>query len=105
MKFYSEITKQVYNTPEEVEKAEIMVKQAEEKERIRKEQEAKKQEELTRQRKSRAAAVEEARKKMAEAQAKYREELESFIKDYGSYHYTSTSAKDIPLLFDLFDLL
>ena len=98
MLYYSEITKKNYKTSDECIKAEeealnAQVKAKQEKERIAAE------------RKTRAAEVEEARKNMITAQSKYREVLESFIKQFGSYHYTSQSSNDIPVLFSsLFDL-
>ena len=104
MKYYSEKTKKLYDTVELLNQAEFELKEAENREKIRKEREARRKSELADQRKARAAEVEEARKTMVAAQKAYREKLEAFIKDYNSYHYTSTSIDDIPTLFDLFKI-
>lgn len=97
MKYWSDVTKQMYNTSNECVKAEEDALNAQIKE---KEAKAK----LAAERKNRAAEVEEARKNMVAAQRKYREVLEGFIKDYKSYHYSSTDANDIPTLFDFFNI-
>lgn len=97
MKYYSDVTRKIYDTPEALEQAELAVHEAENREKIRKER-------LANERKERAAQVEEARKELSAAQHKYKEALESFCKDYGTYH-TSVSASEIPSLFDLFDIL
>ena len=98
MLYYSEVTKKAYKTAEECQQAEFKVKEAENLEKIKKER-------LANERKERAAKVEAARKALTEAQKAYHTELESFIKDYGSYHYTETSVDDIPSIFNLFDVL
>ena len=110
MKFYSEMLNKVYDTAEACQKAEFEAKEAENRERIRKEREARiakeKQEKAVAARKGQAAKVEEARKAMIAAQNKYREELEAFCKNYGTYHY-SLNGEDakhvIPTLFDIFN--
>lgn len=96
MRYYSDVTKKFYETSNECVKAEEDALNAQIKE---KEAKAK----LAAERKNRAAEVEEARKNMVAAQRKYREVLEGFIKDYKSYHYSSTDADDIPTLFDFFN--
>lgn len=98
MLYYSEVTKKAYKTAEECQKAEFEVKQAENLEKIKKER-------LANERKERATKVENARKALIEAQKAYHKELEAFIKDYGSYHYTETSVDNVPNLFDLFTKL
>ena len=40
-----------------------------------------------------------------ELKKKYKDALESFVHDYGSYHFTSTKFDDVPLLFDIFNPL
>jgi hypothetical protein len=106
MKYYSDVTKSFYDTEKACLEAEFKVKEEQNREKIRRERaerEAKeKQEKLTAERKARAAEVEEARKAMVAAQKKYQEVLEAFIKQFGSYHYTSQSFDDIPILFSSF---
>lgn len=106
MKFYSDKTGKLYDSAEACEKAELELKEAENREKIRKEREEayqkERKEKLAAERKARAAEVEEARKGMVAAQKKYKEVLEGFIRDYGNYHMTSTSFDDIPTLFDFF---
>ena len=97
MKYYSDVTKQLYETPEALTKAEQSVKEAEEQKRVE-------QEKLTNARKAHAAQVDAARKKMVEAQQEYRNVLEDFCKKYGTYH-TSVNLGEIPTLFEhFFDL-
>lgn len=107
MKYYSEKTKVLYNSAEECEKAELAAKEAENREKIRKEREAaqekERKEKLSNERKARAAEVEDARKAMVEAQKKYRKVLEDFINDYHSYHLSTSSFDEIPTLFEFFN--
>ena len=95
MRYYSDVTKKFYETPGACIEAEekVLTEQA----KIKEEKER-----LAAERKSRAAEVEEARKNVVAAQKNYRDVLDAFIKDYKSYHYTSTDADEIPTLFDLF---
>ena len=51
-------------------------------------------------RKTRATEVEDAYKAVVEAQKVYREKLNAFIKDYGSFHMTLKTGDGNP--FDLF---
>lgn len=110
MKYFSEITRQYYDTEKSCLEAEFKVKEEQNRQKILKEKAERKakekQEKLTAERKARAAEVEEARKAMTTAQTKYREVLEAFCKDYGTYH-TSISGEDvkkiIPSLFDIFN--
>ena len=94
MKYFSEITGKVYDTTEALQSAEIAVKEAEEKEKAKKEQ-------AIAERKECAAAVDAARKEMVAAQKKYRDTLEKFCQKYGSYH-TTLNVSEIPTLFDHF---
>ena len=112
MRYYSEVTKSFYDTEKACLEAEFKVKEEQNREKIRRERaerEAKeKQEKLVATRKARAAEVEEARKAMTAAQSKYREVLEAFCKDYGTYHTSLTgedAKKIIPTLFDIFNPL
>ena len=102
MKYYSDITHKMYDTVDMLQKAEFAAHEAENLAKIKREREAKQKEELAAKRKARAGEVEEARKAMVAAQKAYRETLEAFIKDYGTYHMTSSSTDDFPVLFDFF---
>ena len=83
MKYYSDKTKKIYDTVEQLQAAEKKYDEAHA-------AEIKKAEE----RKKRAAEVSEARKELANAQKKYNDLLNKFVKDYGSYHETYTD-KDV----------
>ena len=110
MKYFSEVTRQYYDTEKACLEAEFKAKEAQNLEKIRKERaerEAKeRQEKLAAERKTRAAEVEEARKAMIAAQKKYREVLEAFVKDYKTYHL-SLNGEDAKAaansLFDIFN--
>lgn len=94
MKYYSEVTNKVYDTPEELEVAEkeVLEAEAQKKERIAK-------------RTERAKEVENAYAKAAEAQREANEILENFLKDYGSFHTTiKEPVKCFPFT-DIFDLM
>lgn len=79
MKYYSEKLKKVYDTVEELNKAEAVYDKA------RAAEDAKQKE-----RKKRAEEIKNARKELANAQKNYNDKLTKFIKDYGSYHETYT---------------
>ena len=109
MKFYSDITKNFYDTEKACLADEFKVKEEQNRQKIlqeKAEREAKeKQEKLVAARKVRANEVEEARKAMVAAQSKYREVLEAFVRDYGTYHMSlnGDDAKNIiPTLFENF---
>lgn len=107
IKIYSDQTKQYYDSVEAANKAEneLIVKREQEKalaERKAAELKAQKEKDVA-ERKTAADKVEAARKAMVAAQKAYHDELDNFIKKYKSYHFTSTSVKDIPTLFELFD--
>lgn len=106
MKYYSEKTRQFFDTAEACQKAEFEAKEAENREKIRKERELalakEKKEKEAADRKAMATEVETARKAMTEAQKVYKEKLEAFCKKYGTWH-TSISNSEIPSLFNLFD--
>lgn len=109
MKFYSDVTKQFYDTEKACLEAEFKVKEKQNREKILREkaerERKEKQEALAAERKTRAAEVEDARKAMVTAQHKYSEVLEAFIKAYGSYHL-SLDDEDAKIakhsLFDIF---
>ena len=107
VKYYSERTGKFFDTAEACEKAEFEAKEAENREKIlkeRKEAEEKAlKEKLSSERKARATEVDEARKAMVAAQNKYRETLQKFIKDYHTYHYSTSDFNDIPTLFEFFN--
>ena len=90
MKYYSEITKEFYET----EKACLRAEQAHTAAARKKEEEERRKSE---ERKARAQEVEKARAALDEARKKYDKILADFCKDYGSYHYsisTPTSLSD-----------
>jgi len=109
IKIYSDKTNKFYNSVEEANRAEFELKEKENREKIQKERELalakeKKEKALT-ERKAAAESVEAARKNYLEAQKAYRKALEDFCGKYGTYHYSTSSADEIPSLFDIFDNL
>lgn len=106
MKFYSEITSQLYNSEAELNEAENKIKKAENEKKAR-------ENKLKNERAARAkvveAAFEEYRKAKENAKKKYSEAdalLEAFIKDYGTYHVSiSEKNKDINKFDELFSEL
>ena len=99
IKFYSEKTGKYYNTLEEANKAEFEAKEAENRQKILAERKAAEEKE----RKTMAADIEEKRKAMVAAQKAYSNAIDQFTKRWGSYHYSSNSADDIPMLFKIFN--
>ena len=81
MKIFSEKTNQEYQSVEECLAAEKEFDEALAAKKA-------KEEELASARKARAVEVEDAYKAILEAQKVYREKLDAFIKDYGSFHMT-----------------
>jgi len=63
--------------------------------------EQEKKEKMAATRKMRATEIEDAYKAVLEAQKAYREKLNKFIEDYGSFHMTVRTGEDNP--FNLFD--
>ena len=106
IKIYSDKTQKFYNSVEEANRAEFELKEKENLEKIQKERELalakQKKEQALAERKAAAEKVEAARKAYTEAQKAYRAELEGFCKKYGTYHYSTNNADDIPSLFDWF---
>lgn len=94
MKIYSEKTNKEYKTVDECLAAE---KVFDDKLALEKAKKA----ELASQRKARAAEVEEAYGAIIKAQKAYREKLNAFVKDYGSFHMTVKTGEDNP--FNMFD--
>lgn len=90
MKFYSELTKQLYDTKEELQKAEVEVTKSKA------------------DRAERAKEVTEAIKAATEASKKANKLLEQFVKDYGSFKTTikdeDVKGRDVNSMFwDVFD--
>lgn len=109
VKIYSDRTNKFYNSVEEANEAEFKLKEQENLEKIEKERKAReekeKKERVAAERKAAAEKVESARKTFNEARKAYHNELDSFCKKYGSYHYTTDGKDDIPSLYDIFDNL
>lgn len=74
VKIYSDVTKQFYDNETAALKAEEEVRKA--------------QDEKVARRKKMADTVDVKRKAYDKARREYREALDNFCKDYGSYHYT-----------------
>ena len=74
VKIYSDVTKQFYDNEAAALKAEEEVRKA--------------QDEKVARRKKMADTVDVKRKAYDKARREYREALDNFCKDYGSYHYT-----------------
>lgn len=104
LKYYSDKTNKFYDTAEEANRAEFELKEKENLAKIQKEREERelkeKKEKLAVERKEAAIKVDNARKALVSAQKAYRDELEAFCKKYGTYHYSTDNADDIPNLFD-----
>lgn len=97
MKIISEITKRQYDSVEECLKAEEDYRQLIEKKEI----EAKK---LAETRKARAAEVEAALEEVKKAQDNYNKLLGAFLKDFKTYHYSGSTMRDFPSVFNVFDI-
>lgn len=83
MKYYSDKTKQLYESVEQLQKAEVAYD---------KEQEAALAKQ--RDRKNRAEEIKKAREVLRNAQKNYQDLLNKFVKDYGSYHETYSKESD-----------
>ena len=96
MKYYSDKTKKIYDTVEQLQAAEKKYDDAHA-------AEIKKAEE----RKRRADEIAAARKDLQNAQKKYNELVNKFIKDYGSYHatYNGEDVSAMDVFYRLFDLV
>jgi len=86
MKYYSEITKNMYDTTEELEEAERIAS------------------EKVNARKKDAEAVEAAYKAMIDARKNYEEVLTDFCKKHGAYHKSITSPETSDIFDNLFDI-
>ena len=89
VKIYSDVTKQFYDNEAAALKAEEEVKKA--------------QDEKVARRKQMADTVDAKRKAYDKARKEYREALDNFCKNYGSYHYTLAD-KDLEDFFASFGL-
>lgn len=89
VKIYSDVTKQFYDNEAAALKAEEEVKKA--------------QDEKVARRKKMADTVDAKRKAYDKARKEYREALDNFCKNYGSYHYTLAD-KDLEDFFASFGL-
>ena len=94
MKYYSEITNRTYNTEKECIEAEQSIIKAREEKKA-------KEEKLSKERAERAKIVDEKRIAYVKALEDYREEVQKFVKDYGSYHMSYSSKSPL----SLFDML
>ena len=93
MRYFSDITKQFYETEEACREAETNKKREIEAKRAEKEAAANA-------RKARAAEIEQARTEFLKARDIYNKLLSDFCKDYGSYHYSIKTPDSITELFD-----
>ena len=93
MKYYSDKTKQLYESVEQLQKAEVAYD---------KEQEAALAKQ--RDRKNRAEEIKKAREVLRNAQKNYQDLVNKFVKDYGSYHETYSKESDSleQILYNLF---
>lgn len=104
MKYYSDITKKLYDTPEALKKDEQVFTEAEAE---KKAAEVKK----TVERSARAKAVEAAYRTAVEAYNKYIKMRNNFVETYGSFHmtYATTSDENDEVapqsMYSLFDML
>jgi type IV secretory pathway VirB9-like protein len=92
MKYYSDKTKKLYDSVELLNEAEMAYDEAHAAELKKAEQ-----------KKTAAEAIRAARKAIVDAQNKYNELVNQFIKDYGSYHETYRDG-DVVSLRDIFNL-
>ena len=89
MKYYSEVTKQMYDTEAALKKDEAKVSAEQKKAEEKRQKEAA-------ERKRRADEVNAAQKAFIEARDKYFKLYNEFINDYHGFHFTSTELKKIP---------
>lgn len=108
MKYYSEILHKTYDTEKECIKAEKMYedeieakKAAEEQKKNQRAEDAKKVE-IAYENLNKVKS--ECAEKVKEAQKVFNCQLDDFLKKYKTYHWSTSSTKDIPHLFDFFNL-
>lgn len=112
MRYYSEVTKQFYDTEKACLEAEFKVKEEVNRQKIQRErlerEEREKKEKIAAERKARANEVSAAREEMVKAQDKYRDLLNKFVTDYGSFHMTlkgEDAKRAAPSMMDIFNPL
>ena len=107
IKVYSDRTNKFYNSVEEANRAEFELKEKENLEKIQKEREAalakQKKEQAIAERKAAAEKVDAVRQEYLKAQKAYHEELSKFCQKYGTYHYSTKNADEVPSLFDFLE--
>lgn len=91
MKFYSEQTKKLYDSEDDLRKAEEKLVELQKKEDEKKQARA-----------NRAKEVEDAFKTASDAYARANTLLKKFTDDYGSFHMTLKDGFTLPSLFDIF---
>lgn len=98
MKYYSDVTKKLYDD-------EKTALKAEEKFLANQRAEEAKKKELSETRAKRAKEIEDAYKAVLEANNKYIELKNKFIDDYGSFHMSFSTKTPVTTVEDLFNLL
>lgn len=93
MRYYSDLLKKVFDS-------EDACVAAEDKYLTEMEEKDAREKELRETRKARAKEVEAALEEVHEAQKKFTELKNNFIKDYGSFHYSISSSDSFPKIFD-----
>lgn len=88
MKYVSEITHKTYNTEKECLEAEKVFQEKQEKAMVEKKKK-------DAERSTRAKEVEDAYKAAVDANKAYREVLDKFVKDYGSFHMTYSGTSNL----------
>ncbi len=88
MKYVSEITKKAYNTEKECLEAEKIFQEKQEKALVEKKKK-------DAERSARAKEVEDAYKEAVEANKAYREKLNTFVRDYGSFPMTYNGTSNL----------
>ena len=86
-RYYSDVTNKLYDSMEDLEKAEKKIIAEQEEKKVKEQKRAD-------ERKARAQEIEELRKAFVDARKAYTEALDKFCKDYGTFH-TSVSSNDL----------
>lgn len=95
MRYYSDLTRKLYESEKDLVEAENKQKEVELAEK-------RKKEELAENRKIRAKEVDQLMKDAIAAQKAYKKALAAFNKDFGPFHFTWTGDSSILDLFDWF---
>lgn len=88
MKYYSELTKKIYDTEEELNAAEELVRKEREAAEAKRKAEEEKRLALKAQRAERAKEIEDLIKQRTDLQKQINTKINDFVKDYGAYHYS-----------------